>query len=65
MQQRREAQMGLEIGAPVGGMRPTRILQLRVTAQLIGHAQPFERADGHHSIAPVPVFGLAGRTPVT
>lgn len=65
MQSLGEAHVIEHIPTAVFGVRPAGVLQERLSPQLVGDAQALQRSEAGDALAPVRVFGLARRAPVT
>ncbi len=57
--------MGVEILAPIVGIRPVRMLRERLAPQLLGNPERLDRSEARDALVPVSVFGLTGRDPIS
>ncbi len=60
-----EAFVSAEVPPPIVGTRPARMLREDLTPQLLGDAERLDRSEARDTLAPIGVFGLPSRAPIS
>src|SRR5574341_1376657 len=64
MEELGQANVGEEILTPILGVRPGVILQKHLSPQLLGDAQPLQRAEARNALPPIGILRLTDRSPI-
>ena len=65
MEELGESRVRLEIPAPIVGMRPVGMLPEYLAPKLLGDAERLDRSEARDTLAPVGVFGITRRAPIS